>query len=292
MNLYPNTSLDALRSSRATQRRARRWSAVVATLVAGGSLLVATPSIATGASAAPHAARAQYPVGIRDAHEPSGVAPPSKTALAGYHLTYETDFTGRHLPAGWGRFAGIPQGDNQSRWLPSHVAVGASMVRLIASRDAALGGKWVTGGVSQYSVGRLYGAYFIRSRVTGPGPDQNEMLWPVAPVWPPEVDFNEMGYPTTSTSWTVHFGHGAAFVQTTRNFNMERWHTWGLIWTPKVMTFTVDGRSWGSLTNYGVIPHQKMMLDMQQQVWCQPRLACPNRASALEVDWVAEYAKN
>ena len=40
-----------------------------------------------------------------------------------------------------------------------------------------------------------------------------------------------------------------------------------------------------------MIPHQKMMLDVQQQVWCQPRLACPTRASAIEVDWVAEYVK-
>ena len=285
MNLYPSTPFEQMTG---TRRRLRRLSAVVATLVAGGAILATTPSGASS-DATQHAARAVYPVGIKNVKEPSGLAPPSATALAGYKLTYETDFTGRRLPKGWGTFNGIPQGDNQSRWLPSHVVVGANMVRLIASRDAKLGGRWVTGGVSQYSVGRLYGAYFIRSRVTGPGPDQNEMLWPVAPVWPPEVDFNETGFPTSSTSWTVHFGHGSAFVQTTRNFDMERWHTWGVIWTPKVMTFTGDGRSRGSLTNYGVIPHQKMMLDMQQQVWCQPRLACPSKASALEVDWVAEY---
>lgn len=228
---------------------------------------------------------------MRDEREPSGLAPPPANALRGYRLTYKTDFGGRSLPTGWGTFDGLPQGDNQSRWLPSHVVVSGGVVRLIASRDAALGGKWVTGGISQYSVHRTYGAYFIRSRVTGPGPDQNEMLWPAAPVWPPEVDINEMGNSTSSTSWTVHYGRGSAFVQTTRRFNMERWHTWGVIWTPHSMIFTIDGRSWGTLTSWAAIPHQQMMLDVQQQVWCQPRLACPTRASAIEVDWVAEYAR-
>jgi hypothetical protein len=253
-------------------------------LVAAGALLATTPS---GASRTPPP-KTLFPLGVPDAKEPSGVAPPTPTALAGYKQVYVSDFPGRTLPKGWGTFNGVPQGDNQSRWLPSHVVVSSSMMRLIASH---VGNEWVTGGVSQYTVGRLYGAYFVRSRVTGPGPDQNEMLWPVAPVWPPEVDFNEMGYSTTSTSWTVHFGHGSAFVQGTRSFDMERWHTWGVIWTPRAMTFTIDGREWGRLTNYGVIPHQKMRLDIQQQVWCQPRLACPTRASALEVDWVAEYVR-
>ena len=136
---------------------------------------------------------------------------PRRSRCGGYRRTYTVDFGGRTLPTGWGTFNGIPQGDNQSRWLPSHVVVSGGLVRLIASKDAS--GQWVTGGISQYSVHRAYGAYFVRSRVTGPGPDQNEMLWPVAPVWPPEVDFNEMGNSTTSTSWTVHYGHGSAFVQ-------------------------------------------------------------------------------
>jgi len=232
-----------------------------------------------------------YPHGTRAAWEPSGQAPPPANALRSYRRTYLTDFRGNALPKGWGRFNGFPQGDKQSRWLPSHVVVSNGVVRLIASRDAALGGEWVTGGISQFSVGRTYGAYFIRSHVTGPGPDQNEMLWPVAHVWPPEVDFNEMGNSTTSTSWTVHFGHGSTFVQNTQRFNMQRWHTWGLIWTPRVMTFTVDGKSWGSLTRWAAIPHQQMMMDIQQQVWCQPRLACPTRASAMVIDWVEEYAR-
>jgi hypothetical protein len=304
MNLYTNASHHTVGSTR--RRRRRSFASAAGVLVAMSSLVVTTGSAARASESGTvgHAGgdvpraltahvvhRTAYPSGVLDVKEPSGEAPPAADALRGYRRVYKTDFNGHALPAGWGRFNGFPQGDNQSEWLPSHVVVSGGVVRLIASRDPALGGMWVTGGISQYGVHRAYGAYFVRSRVTGPGPDQNEMLWPVAPVWPPEVDFNEMGTSTTSTSWAVHYGHGAAFVQGTRTFNMERWHTWGLIWTPRVMTFTIDGHSWGRLTNWGEIPHQPMELDIQQQVWCQPRLACPSRASAIEIDWVEEFAR-
>ena len=52
---------------------------------------------------------------------------------------------------------------------------------------------------------------------------------------------------------------------------------------------TLSTSSWGQLTNWAEIPHQQMMLDVQQQVWCQPRLACPTRPSAIEIDWVEEF---
>jgi hypothetical protein len=303
MNLYPNASHDTTGSIR---RRGRSLAAAAVALIGIGALIVTMPSGAARASesgtagragadvarvATAHVAHTVYPSGVFDAREPSGEAPPAADALRGYTRVYKTDFIGNALPPGWGRFNGIPQGDTQSQWLPSHAVVSGGVVRLIASRDPALQGRWATGGISQYGVHRTYGAYFVRSRVTGPGPDQNEMLWPAEPVWPPEVDFNEMGYSTTSTSWTVHYGHGSSFVQTTRTFNMERWHTWGLIWTPQAMLFTIDGHPWGRLTNWAEIPHLPMMLDIQQQVWCQPRLACPSRASAIEIDWVEEFAR-
>jgi Glycosyl hydrolases family 16 len=290
MRLYPNASRNAMGSLR---RHSRACSAVFAAVVVLSLLVVTTPSGASHTRPAHGGrvrhARAPFPIGLRDPREPSGIAPPPATALKGYRATYTTDFAGNSLPRGWGTFAGVPVGDDQSRWLPSHVVVGGGMVRLVASKNSA--GDWITGGIGQFGVGHTYGAYFVRSRVTGPGPDQNEMLWPVAPVWPPEVDFNEMGYTTSGTAWTVHYGTGSAFVQTTRTVNMELWHTWGLIWTPTSMTFTVDGHSWGVLTNYNVIPHQEMTLDVQQQVWCQPDLACPKRTSAIQLDWVAEYVK-
>lgn len=268
--------------------RSRRLLAGLSVLAMAVTMLVTSP---TGASATT-SPRLPYPLGTPDTLEPSGMAPPGANALSGYHELYVNDFRGNALPAGWGKFNGVPKGDPGSRWAPSHVLLGGGIVRLIAYRDPRFAGQWTAGGISQYSLGRAYGAYFIRSRATGPGPDENELLWPVAPVWPPEVDLNEMGYRTNATSWTVHYGHGNTFVQTTKRVNMERWHTFGVVWTPTSLTFTVDGHPWGHVTKQAVVPHVKMMLDVQQQIWCSPRLACPRKPAALQIDWVAEYARS
>ena len=87
--------------------------------------------------------------------------------------------------------------------------------------------------------------------MTGPGPDQNEMLWPVAPVWPPEVDFNEMGYSTNVDVLDRPLRPRLGVRADDASFNMERWHTWGLIWTPTSMTFTIDGEVLGRAHQLG-----------------------------------------
>jgi Glycosyl hydrolases family 16 len=279
------------------QHRSKSSGRIVrATLAAGAlatSLLVTSlPSGATtDAKLNAHATSpaTAYPLGVVSAREPSGMAPPSATSLPGYKLTYTQDFSGKTLPTEWGKFNGVPSGDPGSMFVRSHVLTGGGVVRLVTSKDKANGGNWATGGMCLCAKSQVYGAFFVRSRVTGPGPNVSELLWPVAHVWPPEVDFNEMGYPTNSTSWTVHYGVGYTFVQTTRSFNMLRWHTWGVIWTPRRLLFTMDGKSWGALTTVSRIPHQRMTLDIQQQTWCNGGNACPHHPVALQVDWVATY---
>jgi hypothetical protein len=214
--------------------------------------------------------------------------------MRGYVLSYRNDFSHRVLPSEWGKFAGVPSGDSGSEWAPSHVLAGGGVVRLSTYRDPKFGGRWVSGGMCQcgQGQGRLYGAFFVRSRVSGPGPDEAELLWPVAPAWPPEVDLNESAFATNSTSWTVHYGNGNAFAQGTHSFNLERWHTWGVIWTARSLTFSMDGRLWGRTTNYAEIPHQPMTLDIDQQTRCNVPAswaACPHHRATLEIDWVAEY---
>ena len=212
--------------------------------------------------------------------------------MRGYVLSYRNDFTSASLPSDWGKFAGVPSGDAGSQWAPSHVQTGGGIARLLTYRDPKFGGSWVSGGMCQCNKGRLYGAFFVRSRVTGPGPDEAELLWPVAPVWPPEVDLNESAYATNSSSWTVHYGSGNAFQQGTHSFNLERWHTFGVIWTQRSLTFSMDGRLWGRITNYAEVPHQAMTLDIDQQTRCNVPAswaACPKHPATLQVDWVAEY---
>lgn len=279
--------------------RSRRLHVTVVVVALAAVLLSTSPSSAAPRVARVHPARTTplgakvvFPLGIRDRREPSGLAPPGAHALRGYVMSYRNDFTSRRLSSEWGKFNGVPSGDAGSEWAPSHVLTGGGVVRLATYRDPRFGGNWVSGGMCQCKKGFLYGAVFVRSRVTGPGPDEAELLWPVAPMWPPEVDMNESAYATDSTSWTVHYGSGNAFQQGTHTFNLERWHTWGVIWTRRSLTFTMDGRQWGRITNYGEISHQAMTLDIDQQTRCNVPAswaACPKHEATLQVDWVAEY---
>jgi beta-glucanase (GH16 family) len=129
----------------------------------------------------------------------------------------------------------------------------------------------------------------VRSRVTGAGPTQVELLWPVANVWPPEIDFNETGGTTSSTSATVHFTNATDQDQRSQNIDLTQWHTWGVIWTPTSITYTVDGSVWGSVTTASEIPNQAMTLDLSQQTWCGSGWACPTVPQSMQIDWVAEY---
>jgi outer membrane protein OmpA-like peptidoglycan-associated protein len=73
---------------------------------------------------------------------------------------------------------------------------------------------------------------------------------------------------------------------------MAQWHTWGVIWSPTTITYTLDGVVWGSVSQTSAIPNQPMTLDLQQQTWCgsSPAWACPSANESTIVDWVAEYS--
>lgn len=233
---------------------------------------------------------ARYPIGRLDAAQPSGRAPPASNAMAGFRLIYENGFTGSTLPAGWVPYSGVPGGDAGGQFAPSHVVVSNGLLQLNTWQDPSFNNEWVTGGLCQCGVAHTYGAYFVRSRITGAGPTAVELLWPVARVWPPEIDFSETGGTTSASSATLHFNSANQFVQRKLSIDMTQWHTWGVIWTPTSVVYTVDGRTWGVVNTTTEIPRQPMTLDLQQQTWCASGWACPTQPQSLQVDWVAEYA--
>jgi beta-glucanase (GH16 family) len=228
-------------------------------------------------------------VGSPDASEPSGYAPPSANSLAGYSQSYVTDFTGTSLPAGWYVFTGQPGGDPGAQWGAAHVGVSNGLLSLNTFQDPNYNNEWVAGGVCQCGLSQTYGAYFVRSRVTGAGPTNVELLWPAANVWPPEIDFNETGGTTTGTSATVHWDSANNQDQRTMAVDMTQWHTYGVVWTPTTLTYTVDGRVWGEVTKASEIPTIAMTLDLTQQTWCASGFACPTSPQSMQIDWVAEY---
>jgi hypothetical protein len=252
-------------------------------------IMASSTSVQLGSANADPRAVPLYPIGTPSTTEPSTFAPPSATALPGYTQSYVNDFTGTTLPPGWDIFTGLPGGDPGGHFGISHVVVGNGMLSLNTFRDPSWYNRWVTGGVCQCGVSRKYGAYFVRSRVTGAGPTEVELLWPTSNTWPPEIDFNETGGSIVSTSSSAHYGATNHIVGRHIDINMTLWHTWGVIWTKNELTYTVDGRVWGVVNGAQNISAVPMTLDLEQRQECEENRQCPTVPESMEVDWVAEY---
>ncbi len=251
------------------------------------------PTTTTTAPAAPASPTSAYPTGTVDGSEPSGYAPPGANALAGYNQSYVTDFTGSTLPTAWDPYEGQPGGDPGAQFDAAHLAVGGGLLNINTYQDPAFNNKWVTGGTCLCGItSQTYGAYFVRSRVTGAGPTGVELLWPAGNTWPPEIDFNETYGDTAGSSATLHYGASNSQIQRTLTINMTQWHTWGVIWTPTSITYTVDGNVWGTVTNANAIPNGPMYISLQSQTWCSSNWACPTTPQSMQVDWVAQYKAN
>jgi outer membrane protein OmpA-like peptidoglycan-associated protein len=258
----------------------------LAIVVAGA----ASAAIATSASAAAksHDTSTAYSVGTPSSAQPSGQAPPTSSDIPGYQLSYVTNFPGSSVPAGWEIYTGKPSGDPGSQWARNHVTVSGNMLQLNTFQDPNFNNEWVTGGVCQCRTSHTYGAFFVRSRMTGAGPTQVAILWPTV-GWPPEIDFDETYGGVSSSQATVHYTSSNLEIHNNININMTAWHTWGVIWTPTSITYTVDGNVWGTVTDTSAIPNQPMTLTLQQQTWCSSGFACPTSPQSTDVNWVAEY---
>ena len=248
------------------------------------------PSLNNGQFPTTTSSTPQYPSGVADAAEPSGMAPLNATSLPGFVESYVNDFSSTALPPGWRSFSGLPGGDPTGRFSPTHVTVGAGILSLNAWKDPAFNNRWTTGGLCLCGRPQTYGAFFIRSRQTGSGPNEVELLWPLNNSWPPEIDFNETGGQSNQTSGTVHWSVLNHQIQYHVATDLSQWHTWGVIWTPQSVTFTLDGRLWATDDLSASIPHQPMTIDIEQRTVCDPLTQCPNRPTSLLVDWVMAFS--
>lgn len=286
-----------IQGDRRSRRRGRSY--VVATLALSALSLAmvlglnrapteAAVTSSTMAATSLHSLTA-YPVGQPSADEPSGMSPPGVDAMHGYGQTYVQDFLGATVPSQWFIFTGVPSPG--SHFGISHVVFRDGLMVLSTYRNPRWGDRWVTGGICQCGASQVYGAYFVRSRITGPGPNEVELLWPLTNTWPPEIDFSETGDKVTGTSSSLHFGAKNVVVRRSVKADMTKWHTWGVIWTRASITYTLDGRVWGVVAEPKDIPKVRMTLNVEQVTQCPKNRDCPTTQQNLYVDWVAEYTK-
>lgn len=223
-----------------------------------------------------------------------GTSPPG--SVAGWRLTYSTDFPGNSLPSGWYPYSGEPGGDPDGNWVPSNVSVSGGAMHLMATPSGQAG-------VQFYGNPQTYGMYLVRMKGDyEPGLSINNLaiLWPAQQgVWPPEVDFfQDAGGTRQSFSASLHAGpdgNGGCCViaSPTQDINETAWHTYGVQWTPSTITYTIDGRVWASVSSsslsspaqWPTIP-MNLTLQSQNQDSAQPN----GTIETMTVAWVAEYA--
>jgi beta-glucanase (GH16 family) len=231
---------------------------------------------------------------------PSGMYAP-RGDLRGWRMVFHDDFSGSHLDKRkWRGYSGTPGGDPFGWFAPSHLSVAGGKLLIDGYQDAALGGKWATGGVSTLRrVAQRYGKYQVRYRFDGGvGVSHAVLLWPADQSWPPEIDFSEdSAHDHPISHATLHYGRQDKQIARRTRVNLDVWHTFGVEWTPRRLVYTLDGRAWASVRSRGV-PSIPMVLAIQTQAWgcgistwegcVGPRTPARVR---LEVDWVVSYAR-
>lgn len=218
-------------------------------------------------------------------------------------LVAEDQFSGSLAPH-WSAYQGTPPCCHQTTWLAGQAVVRDG--RLILTSTKRSDGTWVTGGVSAAgwpAAVRTYGKYVARVRTDrGTGVSAVALLWPLSNRWPPEIDYYELsgadGARTQETA-TVHRsgGDGGDLKrQSVYRGDLTRWHTVSLEWLPKSITYFVDDREIGRVTDPAFIPHQPMWPAFQMQVGATGAggsSRVPVTATgpvSMAVDWFAVYA--
>lgn len=218
--------------------------------------------------------------------------------IPGWHQVFADDFNGSSLNTNsWHVYSGQPGGDPGGWFDPAHVTVNAGNLVISGYRDSADGGKFATGGVST-NLAETYGKYLVRFRFDrGEGIAHAILLWPADHSWPPEVDFSEDDGSNRQTDYaTLHYGANNTSVEHETAVDLTQWHTLGVEWTPGHLVYTLDGKTWASVTS-SAVPSRAMVLAIQTQAWACGTSTwenCPNSSTPahvnLYVDWAVAYS--
>ena len=167
-------------------------------------------------------------------------------------------------------------GDGETGWyLPSQVSTSHGVLILTATRTPTLGysatGKrktyaYRTGMVTTYNSRTFtYGTVSVSAKIPG-GAGTWPAVWllPKSGSWPPEVDVMENWGASRVESTTYIWGRAVAPQKvaqknTSSTDLTSSYHTYGLVWAPGSLTWTLDGRTVFKFTGKDV-PHTPMYL--------------------------------
>jgi beta-glucanase (GH16 family) len=195
---------------------------------------------------------------------------PAAAQTQQWQLVAADDFSGSLAPH-WSAYQGSPSCCQATTWKTSEATVRDGRLVLTAQRDKQ--GQWITGGVSAAGwpqAVRTYGKYVARVRVDkGPGISAVALLWPRSNKWPPEIDYYELsgadGDRNQETA-TTHRAPDDAKQQSSYQGDLTQWHTVSVEWLPTSITYFVDNKVIGRVTDPTYIPHQPMWPAFQMQI--------------------------
>lgn len=194
----------------------------------------------------------------------------------------------------WTLYNGVPTCCKDSRWAPTHVRSRHGALRIKTYKDAAYGGKWVSGGVSMARmVNQTYGRWVVRFRMdkaVGVGMDVALRPSGSGTVVDWIEESSDKGAARRVETATLHYGSTRVHAHVTADF--WKWHTMTLAWVPGQITVRLDGHLWANYTSH--IPTTPMHLVMQTNTGTNgftgvlPDSTTPPKV-ALQVDYVAIY---
>jgi hypothetical protein len=272
---------------------------VLAATVAGLTLAVSATLTPTSALAytPPRVDHVTHAVAIS-----ANTKAPTKAGSANWKLVYVDNFTkALNQRTAWSVYNTKTQPAGQlAHFAPSHVTESDGELHLIGSVDkkAAPDGRVVTGGLGLWERPQLYGAYTMLVRMDAcTSVKYAWLLWPYNNVWPKdgEIDFGEdeggnRAVTTASLNYAAANGSRATLPQDVAapKKNFTGWHLIGVRWTPKSVSYYMDGQQWGK-TKTTHIPKTPMVFVAQTQGVQAPGHVTLKGQCNADIGWVAQY---
>lgn len=138
--------------------------------------------------------------------------------------------------------------------------------------------------------------YMEMSAQLPPGKGMWPAFWlvPSDHTWPPEIDAMEwQGQKPRTNFLTIHWGKSKNPQQSGGEFvgpNMSKgFHTYGLLWEPKAVTWYEDGKAVRTYTDGTHIPHQPMIVILNLAIggW----LGYPDKKTAFPAHMLVDYVR-
>lgn len=217
------------------------------------------------------------------------VAPESPVAPTQWRTVFRDDFNGTSLDTSkWGMYV-------RTFRRAENVIVRDGVLTLRTKRMAD--GSFTGAGVSNAKAFKsTYGRYTVRARLDkGRGTRAVALLWPADEVWPPELDFFEVGGndpQRTTNEMSLHYqdplarsGRGKHWRKW--NGDLTQWRTYQAEWEPGKITIRIDGHV--VATYHRNVPNKAMWLGLQTGL--ETNEYRPDERTPDIVDFQIDYAQ-